>query len=54
MAEFFGEDNVRNEQFGRVIISGVYLHERRLECVFRAWEVDVDQVVVVSHGYFDH
>ena len=28
MVEFFGEDNIRNEQFGRVIVSGVYLHER--------------------------
>ena len=28
MVEFFGEDNVRNEQFGRVIVGCVYLHER--------------------------
>ena len=54
MVEFFGEDNIRNEQFGRVIVGCVYLHERRPECGFGAWEVDVDQVVVVSHGYFDH
>ena len=54
MVEFFGEDNVRNEQFGRVIVGCVYLHERRMECGFRAWEVDVDQVVVILYGYFDH
>ena len=54
MVEFFGKDNIRNEQFGRVIISGVYLHERRMECGFGAWEMDVDQVVVVLYGYFDH
>lgn len=54
MVEFFGEDNVRNEQFGRVIISGVYLHERRMQCGFGAWEVDIDQVVVILYGYFDH
>ena len=54
MVEFFGEYHVLDEQFGRVIVGGVYLHERRLECVFRAWEVDVDQVVVVLYGYFNH